>query len=424
MIRNYLSRIIGDGTEENPYRPKITEYPNQQWQANYLNPQGDIAYIDTDITDETVVLIESDADIFAIGGIEGLRRVMEAGGGQVSSGIITAAQYGLLGNGTDETAKVAKMVNALPPNGGKLIFDRGQQVTIDGTSIINIVDRKNVVIEGLNAIGGSKAVFQIRGGSKNIVFRDCVFENLSQVVYLFDCEQILIDACKFYHTGYGIIQRHGFASNNVKVINCTAENMQADFVECNCATVKSKNWIIANNHYLGSSAFPTYKTESRFVGITKVENVIVSHNIVENVSGDSAIHLEDVGGHIIIDHNIIDNVAFNEVLASYIWIINSGKIGVIVDNNIFLRSNPDIGKGSVVNVSNVYDNHVRYTNNIFKGTNHNLDGLNLSYRKNQFVMGNTFEDCDRAIITSNSGMPYVLEHNYFMNNNFDTVKID
>jgi hypothetical protein len=330
---------------------------------------------------------------------------------------LTAQQYDIVEDGTDQTSKLTAMFNAIPANGAKLIFDRTKEITINGTSLINISNKKNVVIEGLRAKGTSEAAFQVINGSKNITFRDCVFKDFIQTIYLHACEDVVVDNCTFDGTGYGVIQRYGYASNNVKVINCTAKNMKKDFVEANCAaSAPSKNWTIANNHYLGGNDYPTVSTEERFVGITAVKNVIISHNIVENVCGDSAIHLEDVGGNIIIDHNIIDNVV-GGASNSYIWIIHNEKTALI-EGNIFLRSDVSLAKGIVYATSNLYTNNVKFANNIIRGFNKNLDGINLSNHTNFSIVGNTFENLDRALIMSFSN-DILISANDFLNNNYD-----
>lgn len=327
---------------------------------------------------------------------------------------ITSSSYGITGDGTDETAKVVAMMAAIPANGATIVFDKSKEITVNGTSLINISNKHNVVIEGLKIIGTSAAVFQITDGSSNITFRDCYFEDVGQAIYLFTCSEITVDNCVFNHTGYGVIQRLGFVSNNVKVINCTAMNMKNDFVEANCtSSAPSKNWSVINCHYLGGADYPTEKIEQRFVGITGVHNVIISQNIVERVSGDSAVHLEDVGGNILIDHNIFDNV----VGASYIALLHIEKTAII-DGNYFLRTDTSLAIGSVLLPSTILATPIKFNNNVVRGVAQNLNGLNLGSRSNWSCVGNTFEYLNKAI-SVNDSYDILIASNDFAYNNYD-----
>lgn len=329
---------------------------------------------------------------------------------------ITSSSYGIAGNGTDETAKLAAMMAAIPANGANVIFDKTKEITVNGTSLINISNKHNVVIEGLKIKGTSAAVFQITDGSSNITFRDCYFSDAGQVIYLFTCSKITIDNCVFDNAGYGIIQRLGFASDTVKIINCTARNMKKDFIEANCtSSARSKNWIISGNVYEGSlnyeaakvaessGDFTTYR-ECRFVGITAVDNVIISNNVVQKVAGDSAIHLEDVGTSYQITNNVFDNILGR----GYIFILPTSDTAddseSIIDDNTFLRTDAAAGIGNVLSVSsNIFANEVAFTNNRVVGLSsfHNLS-LSADVQKNKIVRNNTFRYCTVAVSMINS----------------------
>jgi hypothetical protein len=242
-----------------------------------------------------------------------------------------ANEYGFLYDGTDESTKLKNMFDAIPSTGARLAFDRTKQITYNTNAVVSINNKQNVIVEGCNIKGSSGSVFYVGVGSKNIVFRDCVFEDVGQCVYLHACSQIIVDSCKFTHTGYGIIQQNGYVSDNVKVINCIAENMVNDLVSCNCETASpSKNWIVNGNHFLGNSLYPTIDQERRFFSATNVRNINISNNIIENTAGESAIELENSGGNVVICGNVLKDC----VGTAYVYIINNEK-DVIISNNFF-----------------------------------------------------------------------------------------
>lgn len=308
---------------------------------------------------------------------------------------LSSSQYDILGDGTDETSKVQRMIADAKSN-SKLVFDKHKEIVVNGTSLIRINNKHNIVIEGLTVTGTSENLFWIHDGSSHITFRDCYFKNIGQVILLLTCENITIDNCVFDTTGYGVIQQVGHVSNNIKVINCIAKNMRNDFVECNCErNNQSKNWTITNNHFLGCEGYPQSATEKRFVGVTWVENIIISNNIVEKTCGDGAIHLEGGGGEVVIANNIFDNCIG---LYGYLYLLNSGKTTVIT-GNIFKRTDTTIGVGNVLNLgSGMYSNEIVFGNNMVIGTDNNLIGLEIASQENTTVVGNAFVSCSTAIV--------------------------
>lgn len=330
---------------------------------------------------------------------------------------LTSSQFGITGDGSDETSKVANLIMSIPLKGAKVVFDKTKEVVINGTSLIAINGKENVVIEGLNVSGSSSAAFSITGGSKYITFRDCVFKDLNQIIYLFDCEYIFIVNCTFKNIGYGIIQRFGFASSNVCIVTNFITGAKKDFVEANCtATARSKNWIIAGNIYQegfyyeaakiaqGSGDYTTYR-ECRFAGITAVDHLIIERNIIEKVAGDSAVHLEDIGTSYQIINNIFDNILGN----GYIFLLPTSATAddseSIISLNTFLRTDAEAGIGNVLNISaNIFANEVIFTKNRVIGLSsfHNLT-LSVNSQKNKIITDNAFRYCTTALsLISNS----------------------
>ena len=368
----------------------------------------------TEMTDKDV--ISAPEIIFARGGEDTLGERLDKEHNEVTAQLaeivtLTPQEFGILGNGTDETSKVATLTAAIPTNGAKIIFDKTKEIVINSASSIRIDNKRNVVFEGLNLKGTSSAVFTIMGGSKNITFRDCVFKDFGQVIYLLECDGVTIDNCTFENTGYGVIQRYGYVSNNVKIINCIVIDARADFIEANCtATARSKNWIISNNIFKGSvdyelareaegiGDFTTYR-ECRFAGITAIDNLIINGNIIEKVAGDSAVHLEDIGSSYQITNNIFNNILGR----GYIFILPTLQTAddseCIIADNTFLRTDSEAVIGVVLNASSGrYVNEILFTNNRIVGlpTKRNLY-LTIDSHDNAIITNNTFRFCTTAI---------------------------
>ena len=331
---------------------------------------------------------------------------------------ITSSQVNILGDGSDETSKIKSMIDSLPLHGGKLIFDKSKEITVDSNSQLVINGKKNIVIEGANLTGSSGSVFNIKGGSSYITFRDCYFKNIGQVILLLDCENITVDNCIFESTGYGIIQQIGYVSNNVKIINNIANNVGTDFVEANCETgAISKNWTISGNHYLGNKDFPTEGTEDRFIGMTAVENVNISNNICMNSAGDGAIHLEDPQGNIIITGNHFENCVGSH---AYLYFLDCGAVkNITITNNIFIHSDEALPTEWVMNLSSGnYKNPIIFSNNqIIGNTSYTLLGINFSSQTNMIVEGNYFEMVDSVLSAFSCG-ELIFSNNKIKNCNY------
>lgn len=322
-----------------------------------------------------------------------------------SNPALTAAYVGsavgaLTGSGADETAALAAIL-AAATNGQTLRFDRRKQITINGTSLLVIDNKHNLVIDGLNIVGTSANAFKIASGSSNITFRDCTFTDVGQVILLFTCSQITVENCLFDHTGYGVIQQLGYVSSFVTVTGCIARNMQADFIEANCATAApSEGWTITGNRYLGSNGYPVVATEKRFVGITAVKNVVIANNIVRNCCGDAAIHLEDVGGQAIVTGNVIENCVGSH---AYLYILHSAK-DVIVDGNWFIQSDITLPVATVMDLgSGNYTCNVAFTNNHILGNpSRTLSGIATGSTAMASCTGNVFRQLDVVFNHSNN----------------------
>ena len=232
-------------------------------------------------------------------------------------------------------------------------------------SFININDKDNVTISDLKvdgSVGSNAAGIAIQLGSKNISIDSVYFYQGGQRVWLFTCDTVRVTNCTFEETGYGIIQQTGNSSSDVLVANNTAINVNNDFVEANCAGTPSYNWVISNNVYEGCAFWPTAKTESRFVGITGVNGVVITGNTAKRVCGDGAVHLEDVGGEVVISNNY-----FVDVLGTgYIYILNSAE-NCVITGNILEHRDASITPAPAVWCLNNYSPEIVFSGNRVKG---------------------------------------------------------
>ena len=267
-------------------------------------------------------------------------------------------------------------------------------------NFINISDKDNVTISDLKIIGtGSAAGIAISGGSRNFTVDSVYFYGGGQRVWLFTCDTVRVTNCTFEQTGYGIIQQVGTSSNDVLVANNTAINVDSDFVEANCAHVPSFNWVISNNVYEGCSLWPTVQTESRFVGITGVNGVVITGNTAKRVCGDAAVHLEDIGGEVIISNNY-----FVDVLGTgYIYVLNSDE-HCVISNNILEHRDSTITPAPALWCLNNYSNDITFTGNRVKGiaANKVFDAFSVGFYSGQLIVSNNQFDTLRNVLPDSS----------------------
>lgn len=243
-------------------------------------------------------------------------------------------------------------------NASVLLDDTGAQ------NFINSNGHDNLTVSDLkvDATLGSAAGIAIGSGSRNFTVDNVYFYQGGQRVWLFACDTVKVTNCTFEETGYGVIQQTGFSSSDVLVANNTAINVGSDFVEANCASAPSFNWVINNNVYEGCSGWPTPATESRFVGITGVNGVVISGNTAKRVCGDAAVHLEDIGGEVIVSNNY-----FADVLGTgYVYILNTAE-NCVITGNIFEHRDASITPAPAVWCLNNYSPEIIFSGNRVKG---------------------------------------------------------
>lgn len=256
---------------------------------------------------------------------------------------------------------------AITASGQKLYGFGNTSVLKDETgasNFISINDKDNVTISDLkvDASVGSAAGIAIQGGSRNVSIDSVYFYKGGQRVWLFTCDTVRVTNCTFEETGYGIIQQVSHSSSDVLVANNTAINVGSDFVEANCASAPSFNWVISNNVYEGCLYWPAVQTESRFVGITGVNGVVITGNTAKRVCGDAAVHLEDIGGEVIVSNNY-----FVDVLGTgYVYILNNAE-NCVITGNIFEHRDASITPAPALWCLNNYSPEIVFSGNRVKG---------------------------------------------------------
>lgn len=284
--------------------------------------------------------------------------------------------------------------------GQKLYGLGNKSVILDDTGAQNFINSNghdNLTVSDLkvDANLSSAAGIAIGSGSRNFTVDNVYFYQGGQRVWLFACDTVKVTNCTFEETGYGVIQQTGFSSSDVLVANNTAINVGNDFVEANCASAPSFNWVISNNVYEGCSGWPTPATESRFVGITGVNGVVISGNTAKRVCGDAAVHLEDIGGEIVISNNY-----FVDVLGTgYIYILNNAE-NCVITGNILEHRDATINPAPAVWCINNYTPEITFVGNRVKGISANkvFDAFAVGFFYGDLnISGNTFDTC-RAVL--------------------------
>lgn len=301
---------------------------------------------------------------------------------------------------------------------GQCLYGDGNLSVIKTTATtarIDINDKDGASIRNLKVdafTANTNPGIYIYGGSSGIDIENVYFYGGNQRVYLGSCDHIRVDTCTFDSTGYGVIQQNGFASSFGIVTNCVARNVLNDFVELNCNLNDSgtpnppaaRNWIISNNQFSGSASYPTPGTEDRFVGVTEVENVTITGNVVERSQGDAPVHLEDLRGETIVSGNIFTNCVPSGGNTGMIFVLNSAE-NIIVDSNIFGVTDTALN-GTTISAyssnSSTFSNKAIFSNNRVYATNGNtIRGLSIAFQNTSsstLVTDNIFDGCDTVLV--------------------------
>lgn len=261
---------------------------------------------------------------------------------------------------SDRSYNISSIVE-LPDDFELLGYGRPSVVCADIASIIRMNSRTTV--SGLKLTGLSPAVLSPYNGAVDVCISGNFFTGQNQIVLLLACSDVTVANNVFDGTGYGIIQQAGYASNNVRIINNNARNMKYDFVEANSASIGTRSWQILSNIYDGADNWNSLATEQRFVGITELEDVTISNNLVRRTAGDSAIHLEDLLGRTTISDNF-----FVDSFAGQGCIYNlSSDDDMLVHGNWFVMTDDYTGVNTTAirTDSREYTHRCKISSNIF-----------------------------------------------------------
>jgi hypothetical protein len=289
-------------------------------------------------------------------------------------------------------------------------------------NFINVDTKNNVTISDLkvDASVGSAAGIAIRSGSKNVVIENVYFYKGGQQVWLFACDTVRVINCTFEETGYGIIQQTGHSSSDVLVSNNTAINVVNDFVEANCASTPSFNWVISNNIYEGCRLWPTPQTESRFIGITGVNGVVITGNTAKRVCGDAAVHLEDIGGEVVISGNY-----FVDVLGTgYIYVLHTAE-NCVITGNIFEHLDATITPAPAVWCLNNYSPEIVFSGNRVKGiaAAKTFDAFAVGFFGGHLIIADNIFDTLDSVLTDPANGNVSLTGNKFIDCTNPLVKV-
>lgn len=249
----------------------------------------------------------------------------------------------------------------LPDDFELLGYGRPSVVCADIASIIRMNSRTTV--SGLKLTGLSPAVLSPHNGAVDVCISGNFFTGQNQIVLLLTCSDVTVANNVFDGTGYGIIQQAGYASNNVRIVSNNARNMKYDFIEANSASIGTRSWQILSNIYDGADNWNSLATEQRFVGITELEDVTISNNLVRRTAGDSAIHLEDLLGRTTISDNF-----FVDSFAGQGCIYNlSSDDDMLVSGNWFVMTDDYTGVNTTAmrTDSREYTHRCKISSNIF-----------------------------------------------------------
>lgn len=197
----------------------------------------------------------------------------------------------------------------LVPVGVDLLAAEGARLVTEGYPVLCAMGRNT--IEGFHidsTVSGNLVGIEVHG--EDVVIRGNTFEGGNERVRIYNADRCSVDDNTFLQTGYGVIQRVGFTSNAGRVSRNRFVECTGDCVELNSeAANPCFGWQITDNYAkdIGGTSVTSVTTEDRFLGATATRGIVVTGNLIDGVSGDSAFHFEGSSGDCIISNNIIKN---------------------------------------------------------------------------------------------------------------------
>ncbi|AUP77783.1 right-handed parallel beta-helix repeat-containing protein [Flavivirga eckloniae] len=291
------------------------------------------------------------------------------------------------------------------------------------------VSISNLKIKGDRISGISIETPKDSSITKNISVSNVTFEgveNLNHCIHLYTCSSIKITDCRFMNTEYQIIQQWYHSSNDVLVNNCISDNCDNDFIELNSETgAPSKNWVITNNNVrnVGITLADTTRTESRFIGVTNTDGIVIANNVIENIGGDSVFHFEKHTGKVIISNNIIRNP--HGKFGRLIFNVGSDSVPTSKRNINFTNNYIEITDNRYVDDADmlIYSSDIDSTkitlrDNTFinDSPDNNLNVLVKAYSKTLWkIVGNEFENFNSAVKIGQDAGHTIINENLFLN---------
>ena len=292
---------------------------------------------------------------------------------------------------SDRSYNISSAVE-LPDDFELLGYGRPSVVCANIAHIIRMNSRTTV--SGLKLTGLSPAVLSPHNGAVDVCISGNFFAGQDQIVLLLTCSDVTVANNVFDGTGYGIIQQAGYASNNVRIVSNNARNMKADFVEANSASIGTRSWQILSNIYDGADNWKSLATERRFVGITELEDVTISNNLIRRTAGDSAIHLEDLLGRTTISDNFfVDSFAGEGCIYNL-----SSADDMLVHGNWFVMTDDYTG----VNTTAIRTDSGAYTHRCKIGSNIFFDATSTGKKLRPVFLayGGTFDYEDNLCVNT------------------------
>lgn len=276
--------------------------------------------------------------------------------------------------------------------GGNIYGDRdkriysSQDVGLEGTHLIHIVASKNVTVDNVNFIDGSKGAITIYSKgftfndnyipTQNATIKNCTFKNIRRMgIALTDGQEVLIEGNTFIDSGQASTNSDGGEVGyaiNVEPYR-TRDPITNELIEYQ----KVQNAYIKNNTEINSRV--------GFVTITIGQNIIVEDNIIDTRVVSSFTNNSKIINN---KFNSIDNNLDDWA----IFVAGTGE--TVFDNEIAGNEISGYSVGIIVGSNDAYI----HDNNIYNVNS----GLQLTKPRNARIQNNTINAINRGINATNT----------------------
>lgn len=287
-----------------------------------------------------------------------------------------------------------------------------------GTGKTNVT-ASNVSLRNFTYTGSSSGEFGFNlgpsGAVATIVVEDVTFTGgIQYCVWLHTCSQVWVNRCRFTHIAFGVLQEQGYSCNSIKVTNCIASDMLADFVEMNGdGGGTGYDLLVEGNSFLGANNW-TAPQIIMFVGLTNFSDAKIVNNYVQNVAGDGAVHLEDIGGRITIQGNTFVDCNVSGGNNGWIYLLNTAKI-VTIQGNWFIKTGALTTACAAISTgSGIYGNSLTISGNYFIGVGTNFTAIDLTYHQGYGLVDANYVAGCAVFLTCASGTTKRISNNYVL----------